>query len=75
MSRRLTITKLDIFDDSIDSEKNGWYTVLIRYLIEKSMDKGETIMKRRSDSAFGLHFDFHASPAPGKVIGATLMED
>lgn len=75
MSRRLTITKLDIFDDSIDSEKNGWYTVLISYLIEKSMDKGETIMKRRSDSAFGLHFDFHASPAPGKVIGATLTED
>ena len=24
-----------IFDDSIDSEKNGWYTVLIRYLTEK----------------------------------------
>ena len=34
-----------------------------------------TIMKRRSDSSFGLHFDFHASPAPGKVVGASLKED
>ena len=32
-------------------------------------------MKRRSDSAFGLHFDFHASPAPGIVVGATLKEE
>jgi len=32
-------------------------------------------MKRRADSAFGLHFDFHASPAPGKVVGATLKEE
>jgi len=32
-------------------------------------------MKRRSDSAFGLHFDFHASPAPGRVVGATLKEE
>ena len=32
-------------------------------------------MKRRSESAFGLHFDFHASPAPGLVVGATLREE
>lgn len=32
-------------------------------------------MKRRADSAFGLHFDFHASPAPGLVVGATLKEE
>ena len=32
-------------------------------------------MKRRKDSAFGLHFDFHASPAPGKVVGKTLKEE
>ena len=32
-------------------------------------------MKRRKDSAFGLHFDFHASPAPGKVVGASLKEE
>ena len=32
-------------------------------------------MKRRSESAFGLHFDFHASPAPGIVVGATLKEE
>ena len=32
-------------------------------------------MKRRSESSFGLHFDFHASPARGKVIGATLKEE
>ena len=32
-------------------------------------------MKRRSDSAFGLHFDFHASPSPGLVVGATLKEE
>ena len=35
----------------------------------------EIPMKRRSDSAFGLHFDFHASPAPGIVVGATLKEE
>lgn len=32
-------------------------------------------MKRRSESSFGLHFDFHASPAPGRVVGATLKEE
>ncbi len=32
-------------------------------------------MKRRSESAFGLHFDFHAKPEPGLVIGATLREE
>ena len=32
-------------------------------------------MKRRSESSFGLHFDFHASPERGKVIGATLKEE
>lgn len=32
-------------------------------------------MKRRADSAFGLHFDFHATPAPGLVVGATLQEE
>ena len=32
-------------------------------------------MKRRSESSFGLHFDFHATPAPGKVVGATLKEE
>lgn len=32
-------------------------------------------MKRRSESAFGLHFDFHASPAPGKVVGTSLKEE
>ncbi|MBQ7321694.1 MAG: hypothetical protein IJW99_06330 [Clostridia bacterium] len=32
-------------------------------------------MKRRAESAFGLHFDFHATPAPGRVVGATLCEE
>ena len=32
-------------------------------------------MKRRSESAFGLHFDFHANPEKGAVIGATLREE
>lgn len=32
-------------------------------------------MKHRSESAFGLHFDFHATPAPDRVIGATLKEE
>ncbi|MBR6739470.1 MAG: hypothetical protein IKM04_00160 [Clostridia bacterium] len=32
-------------------------------------------MKRRADSAFGLHFDFHAHPSQGKVIGETLKEE
>ncbi|MBR0144675.1 MAG: alpha-L-fucosidase [Clostridia bacterium] len=34
-------------------------------------------MKRRSESFFGLHFDFHASPegAAGTSIGATLKEE
>ncbi len=32
-------------------------------------------MKRRADSAFGLHFDFHANPATGAVVGATLKEE
>ncbi|MBE6930469.1 MAG: hypothetical protein E7463_09325 [Ruminococcaceae bacterium] len=31
-------------------------------------------MKKRKDSFFGLHFDFHATPADGTVIGATLKE-
>ena len=36
-----------------------------------------TLMKRRSESFFGLHFDFHASPegAAGTSIGATLKEE
>ena len=32
-------------------------------------------MKRRSESVFGLHFDFHANPEKGAVIGATLREE
>lgn len=34
-------------------------------------------MKRRSDSFFGLHFDFHASPAgaAGAPVGGTLREE
>ncbi len=34
-------------------------------------------MKRRSDSFFGLHFDFHATPDAknGPVVGATLSEE
>jgi len=32
-------------------------------------------MKRRADSVFGLHFDFHASPQKGLVVGATLKEE
>ncbi|MBO5275352.1 MAG: hypothetical protein J6I45_12130 [Clostridia bacterium] len=32
-------------------------------------------MKKRTDSSFGLHFDFHASPYPGRpAVGATLKE-
>jgi len=32
-------------------------------------------MKRRSDSAFGLHFDFHATPQRCNAVGATLKEE
>lgn len=32
-------------------------------------------MKKRKDSFFGLHFDFHAKPEDGVVIGATLKEE
>ncbi len=33
-------------------------------------------MKKRSESVFGLHFDFHASPYPGRpAVGATLKEE
>ncbi|MBE6667471.1 MAG: hypothetical protein E7607_04075 [Ruminococcaceae bacterium] len=32
-------------------------------------------MKKRKDSFFGLHFDFHAQPSDGFVIGATLKEE
>ena len=32
-------------------------------------------MKRRSDSFFGLHFDFHASPPAPAPIGSTLREE
>ena len=34
-------------------------------------------MKRRADSAFGLHFDFHANPerCGASAIGGTLRED
>ena len=32
-------------------------------------------MKKRSDSFFGLHFDFHAQPTDNKVIGSTLREE
>lgn len=32
-------------------------------------------MKRRSDSSFGLHFDFHANPGTGATVGASLKED
>ena len=33
-------------------------------------------MKRRSESAFGLHFDFHAHPYPGRPpVGLTLKEE
>lgn len=33
-------------------------------------------MKRRSESYFGLHFDFHATPERAKVpVGATLKEE
>ena len=31
-------------------------------------------IKRRADSFFGIHNDFHAKPADGQVIGATLKE-
>ena len=34
-----------------------------------------TTMKKRNESAFGLHFDFHARPESGCVIGATLKEE
>ena len=46
-------------------------------LLIKQKDNGREgfHMKRRSESAFGLHFDFHASPAPGLVVGATLREE
>ena len=35
------------------------------------------LMKRRRESFFGLHFDFHASPegAAGTAVGATLKEE
>ncbi len=32
-------------------------------------------MKQRVESAFGLHFDFHAKPESGSVIGASLREE
>ena len=33
-------------------------------------------MKRRSESSFGLHFDFHARPYPGRPpVGLTLKEE
>ena len=32
-------------------------------------------MKQRNESAFGLHFDFHATPESGCVVGATLKEE
>ena len=31
-------------------------------------------MKRRNESFFGLHFDFHAQPSDGKIVGSTLRE-
>ena len=32
-------------------------------------------MKKRKDSFLGLHFDFHAQPTDGKVVGSTLREE
>ena len=32
-------------------------------------------MKRRNESFFGLHFDFHAQPSDGKIVGSTLCEE
>ena len=32
-------------------------------------------MKKRKESFFGLHFDFHAQPTDNKVVGSTLREE
>ena len=32
-------------------------------------------MKKRSESFFGLHFDFHADPNDNVSVGAALKED